>query len=155
MALAMRVFSFNHIEVRNPLTALSNITAIYVSSKGDNPIIKVTAFLSYQKDCLLSIFVMIFLFLFSLSICSFELVGYIISCGICWQTQKTHFLLWWGSSQTTWPFLHPAEWLTLKAYFGRNRTFRVRQVPRSSASSMVSTSIGHRSPEYLEFRVIW
>merc|ERR1712013_559728 len=28
-------------------------------------------------------------------------------------------------------------------------SFRVRQVPRSSASSMVSTSIGHRSPEYL------
>ena len=28
-ALAMRVFSLNHIEIRNPLTALSHITALY------------------------------------------------------------------------------------------------------------------------------
>jgi len=82
MALAMRVFSFNHIEVRNPLTALSHITAIYHLRE----IIQYQSYsfsLVIKKIAFLSIFVIVFLFLLSLSICSFELVGYIISCGIC------------------------------------------------------------------------
>ena len=34
-------------------------------------------------------------------------------------------------------------------------TLSVRQVPRSSASSIESTSIGHKSPEYLKVRFLF
>ena len=43
---------------------------------------------------------------------------YRLSSGRCWQTPRTHSLLWSHSSQTTWPFLHPENDVSFSKHFG-------------------------------------